>query len=727
MSNLFAQNDNELFWKAAKSNDVETLKNLLEKGVDVNVTTEYGATALTYASDKGHLESTVFLLENGADPNMKDLFYQSTPFIWTLYKGNIDITKSMIKHGADVNDQDAINWIARNGDIDLINLMLEKGSTGAGLFLYSSIKNNNLELSKVILEKAEINQENLTSCLLLATALENIEAASFLKENGAKLPERKEGKDIGKSLENFTGFFEGPDGNVKVNKLDNLLAITFGTRPYKLIYKDSLIFTFLEYPDLTITFSEIESQIMSLEFRQGDYTEKYIKVDEPAIIQEEVTEQKPLFNDNIGEITQVLNWPSFRGIQASGVADGQYPPIVWNINEKTNLKWKTYIPGLAHACPIIWEDKVFIITAIGSDTTAEYRVGLFGDVEPADDNSNHVWKIYCLDKKSGNINWEKKAYEGVPKVKRHTKATQANSTPVTNGEFIVALYGSEGMVCYDMDGNEQWRKDLGILDAGWFFDEATQWGHSSSPIIYKNTVIVQCDRSKDSYIAAYDLATGNEVWRTERDEISSWGTPTIYYGEKHDELITHATKGIRGYDPNTGEELWKLGPNSEVTVSTPVVYNDLIFVTAGYPPVRPVYAIKPGGKGDISIADSLNSGVFIQWRTLRGGTYMPSPIAYNGYFYTLANNGLLTCYDIITGEQKYRERISGGAFTASIIAADGKLYCTSEEQGVFVIKAGPEFEILISNLVGEICMATPAISEGMIFIRGQHHIFCVGR
>lgn len=725
-TNIFAQSNDELFWKAAKNNDVETLKALLEKGVNVNSTTEYGATALTYAAGKDNLETIKFLLENGADPNHKDLFYQSTPFFRALYDGNLKMIEAMIEYGADIKNPRAIRIIAQLGDIELIKLILEKDSLGAGQFLYSSVKDKNQELTELILKNAKVNPEDLTSCLLLAIALENNKAIASLKSHGAVLPKKvDDGKEL--DLSKYVGFFEGAEANVKVEATETLLTINFGTRPYNLIYKEELIFTFLDYPDLTITFSEVEGQIISLVFRRGEYTEKYVKVNEPEIKENEVAEKKTEINDVAGEIKEPLNWASFRGNEANGIADGQYPPVIWNVEKNNNLKWKTFIPGLAHACPIIWEDKVYIITAIGTDTTAEYRVGLFGDVEPADDNSIHTWKIYCLDKHTGVIQWEKKAYEGVPRVKRHTKATQANSTPVTNGEYVVALYGSEGMVCYDMQGNEKWRKDLGVLDAGWFFDEETQWGHSSSPIIYKNTVIVQCDRSKNSFIAAYNLETGEEVWYSERDEISSWGTPTVYYNEKQDELITNATKGIRGYDPNTGEELWKLGPNSEVTVATPVAYNGLIYVTAGYRPIQPIFAIKPGGNGDISIPDSLDSGEYVQWRSKRGGTYMPSPIGYNGYFYTLANNGLLTCYNAKTGEQLYRERLRGGAFTASIVAADGKLYCTSEEQGVFVVKAGPEFEILTTNPIGEICMATPAISEGMIFVRGQHHVFCISR
>ena len=262
---------------------------------------------------------------------------------------------------------------------------------------------------------------------------------------------------------------------------------------------------------------------------------------------------------------------------------------------------------------------------------------------------------------------------------------------------------------------------------GWFFNEDTQWGHASSPVIYGNTVVVQCDRSKDSFIAAYDLKTGNEVWKVRRDEISSWGTPTVYHGKLRDELVTNASRFIRAYNPATGEELWRLAPNSEITVGTPVFNDSLIFVTGGYTPIFPVYAIRPGGKGDISIADSVNSGESVAWRKKRGGTYMPTPIAYQGYLYTLANQGLIICYNAATGEIKYKETIrGGGAFTASPVAADGKIYCTSEENGVFVIKAGPDYELITTNPVGEICMATPAITDGLILIRGQHHLFCIG-
>ncbi len=205
------------------------------------------------------------------------------------------------------------------------------------------------------------------------------------------------------------------------------------------------------------------------------------------------------------------NWPSFRGAHASGVADGQNPPSSWNADSSLNMLWKTPIPGLAHSSPIVWGEKVFVTTAISNDPQSVFRHGLFGDVDSAEDASKHVWRVYCLDKRSGKILWEKTATEGVPKIKRHIKSSHASSTPATDGRHVVAFFGSEGLYCYDLDGKLLWKQDLGVLDAGWFYDPDYQWGTGSSPIIYENLVIVQCDVQKDSFIAAFDVNNGKQV------------------------------------------------------------------------------------------------------------------------------------------------------------------------------------------------------------------------
>lgn len=423
------------------------------------------------------------------------------------------------------------------------------------------------------------------------------------------------------------------------------------------------------------------------------------------------------------------NWPSFRGERASGVADGKPTPTKWDAVKGENLLWKVPIPGLSVASPIVWGDRVFVVTAVSSDPSKEtFRHGLYGDVDAADDMSKHQWKVYALDKKTGKIIWERVAHEGVPRTKRHTKSSQASSTPVTDGKYVVAFFGSEGLYTYDWTGKLLWKKDLGALNAGWFYDPDYEWGTASSPIIYKNMVIVQCDIQKDSFIAAYDLKTGKQVWRTERDEIPSWGTPTIYENPttKHAELVTHATKYIRGYDPMTGKELWRLGPNSEVTTPTPFVAHDLIYVTNGYRFIQPIYAIKPGAKGDISLQGDATKSDAIAWSHKQGGPYMPTPVVYGDLFYTTNNSGILTVYNAKTGERVYRQRIGeGGAYTASVVAADGKVYFTSEDGEIFVIKAGDKYELLSKNPMGEVLMATPAISDGIIFVRGIKSLYAI--
>jgi len=425
---------------------------------------------------------------------------------------------------------------------------------------------------------------------------------------------------------------------------------------------------------------------------------------------------------------QAQNWPQFRGPQASGVADGKTSPTAWDVAKMSNIKWKTEIPGLAHSGPVVWGDKVFVTTAISIDPKASLRVGLYGDVEPVKQEPKHTWKVYALDKRTGKILWEQAAYEGLPKVKRHTKATHASSTPATDGKHVVALFGAEGLYCYDVNGKLLWKQDLGPMDAGWFYDPDYQWGHASSPVIYKNMVIVQADIQKDSFIAAYDLKTGKQLWKTLRDEIPSWGTPTVYEGKTRAELITNGTKFVRGYDPLTGKELWRLGGNSEITTPTPIIAHDLVYVTSGYAPIQPIYAIRLGvANGDITLPKGADTNASVAWSKQRGGPYMPTPIVYGEHLYTCSNNGILAAYDAKTGEKVYQERIAGrgGAFTASPVAADGKLYFTSEDGEIFVIKAGPKYELLATNSMGEVCMATPAISDGTFFIRAQRHLYAI--
>ena len=712
----------EKLLKAARTGDIKTLQELLDQKTDVNFKNRYGQTALGFAVDANSLAAVTLLLDRGADPNVKDSFYNSTVLGWAIYKKNTAIISALINHGANIKDEEDVMGAVYMGLTEIVKLMLDKGAPGAGKALMTAIGNHDTAMVALTMDYNLKNDTVLSEALVYATAMKNQLFIDRLTGAGAKMPPEQPQTFSGKADETLAGSYNaGEMSKAELTVTDGVLSASFdGSPPYLLKQLSDTTFQFKDYPTISLTVQRTAGKVTGITLVQPERSSVYLKaMEKPA--------SKPVapVEEDLARAVKQQNWPAFRGEGNAGTADGQHPPVRWDAVKDNNMRWKTYIPGLAHASPVVWKNDVFLITACSSDTTAEYRVGLFGDTDPANDTSWHAWKIYCLDRISGVIKWEKKAYEGIPRVKRHVKASQANSSPVTNGEYVVALFGSEGMVCYDLKGNEKWRKDLGKLDAGWFFNDATQWGHSSSPVIYKNTVILQADRSEHSFIAAYDLKTGNEVWNTPREEISSWGTPAIVKGKTRDELVTNATRFIRGYDPATGKELWRLTPNSEITVGSPVFADSLIFVTAGYPPVQPVYAIKTGAEGDISIPDSAAYGKYIQWRKKRGGTYMPSPIVYNGYLYTLSNSGQLICYQAATGEIRYKETIkNGGAFTASPVIADGKIYCTSEEKGVFVVRAGPEYELLSVNPVGEICMATPAISLGMIFVRGQHHLFC---
>lgn len=422
------------------------------------------------------------------------------------------------------------------------------------------------------------------------------------------------------------------------------------------------------------------------------------------------------------------NWPQFRGPGATGVAEGSPQAAKWDASTQTNVRWKTAIPGLSHSSPVVWGNKVFVMTAVSSGTD-EKKFGLYGDVKPVKEDPKHTYKVYAVDKRDGKILWERIAFEGIPKIKRHPKSSHAASTPVTDGKYVIALFGSEGLFAYDLNGKQLWKQDVGVLDAGWFYDVDYQWEYASSPIIYKNMVIIQADIQKDSFIAAYDIKNGKLLWKTPREgELPGWGSPTVYEGKTRAELVTAGAKAVRGYDPLTGKELWKLGPMAEIATPTPFAAHDLIYVTSGYRPIQPIYAIKPGASGDLTLKEKQTSSEFIAWSKDRGGPYMPTPIVYGDLLYTCSNQGVLTAYNAKSGERIYQERLggTGGAFTASPVAGDGKIYLSSEDGDVFVVKAGPKYELLSKNPVGEVMMATPAISDGLLIVRTVSHLFAFG-
>lgn len=418
-------------------------------------------------------------------------------------------------------------------------------------------------------------------------------------------------------------------------------------------------------------------------------------------------------------------WPSFRGPYAAGFVENAHTATTWNIETGEHIKWKTAIPGLGHSCPIVWDNFVFVTTAVNTSKQESLKVGLYGDIDEANDSAAHEFKVYCLDKNSGKILWERVPYKGIPKSKRHTKASQANCTPATDGKYLVVHFGSEGLFCYDLKGNLIWKKDMGILAPGPYTDPGVEWGYASSPVIFKDKIILQSDIPQKPYITVLDLATGNEVWKTSREgEVSTWCTPAVYSGNGKTMVIANGFNHICGYDFDTGKEIWRLSNGGDAPAPTPVVANDLIYLNSAHGKFSPVFAVRPNAKDDITLAPDSTKNQYIAWSIKRGGAYMQTPLIYKGLLYNLQVNGQLTCYDALTGELKYKDSLKE-AFTASGVAADGKLYFSSEDGNVFVVQAGPEFKLLAKNAMKDVCMATPAISGNTLFIRTQHYLVAV--
>jgi outer membrane protein assembly factor BamB len=421
------------------------------------------------------------------------------------------------------------------------------------------------------------------------------------------------------------------------------------------------------------------------------------------------------------------SWPSFRGPHASGVADGQRLPDTWNPKTGEHVLWRTPIPGLAHSSPIVWGDQVFVTSAVSSDPKATFRPGLYGDGDASADRSEHRWMLYALDRRTGKVLWERVAFQGEPREKRHIKSTYASATPATDGRIVVAWFGSQGVHAFDLRGNPLWKVDLGRVDMGAYDIPTFEWGPASSPIIWKDLVILQCDTQADSFLLALDAATGKTVWKTTRDEIPSWGTPTIATTAKGDELVTNASNAIRGYDPRTGKELWTLGGSSKITAPTPVSDGDVLVVASGRAPERPIFVVKAGARGDLTLPAGKTASDAIAWSKTGRGSYMPTPLIYQGILYVLANNGVLDAYDLKTGEEIYRQRLPvvGSGFSASPVAADGKIYLSNEDGEILVVEAGRTFKHVATNSMGELLMATPALSNGTMFVRSSQSVFAI--
>lgn len=416
-------------------------------------------------------------------------------------------------------------------------------------------------------------------------------------------------------------------------------------------------------------------------------------------------------------------WPQFRGPGALGIAESSNLPDTWSATE--NVAWKTDIPGLGWSSPIVWGDRVFVTTVVDEGETEEPKKGLYFGGNRADPRETvHHWLVYCLDLNTGEILWEKEAHSGIPESTAHLKNTFASETPVTDGERVYAYFGNVGIFAYDFDGKELWSKP--------FKPQPTRygWGTAASPVLHGDRIYIVNDNDAESCLMALDKRTGDEIWRVERDEKSNWATPYVWENELRTEIITPGTGKVRSYDLD-GNLLWEFGGMSSITIATPYSKFGLAYISSGYvmDKRKPIFAVRPGASGDISLGDDETTNDYVKWCRKDASPYNPSTLIYGDKLYVLLDRGFFACYDAKTGEEVYdRQRIPNGkAFTSSPWAYDGKIFCLNEDGITFVVDAGDEFEILHTNALEEddMCMATPAIVGDKLLIRTAKRLYCI--
>jgi outer membrane protein assembly factor BamB len=427
------------------------------------------------------------------------------------------------------------------------------------------------------------------------------------------------------------------------------------------------------------------------------------------------------------DIQAQQNWPGFRGADARGVGeDGKGLPDRWSTTE--NIVWKLDVPGRGWSSPVVWGDSVFITTVINLGESEEPKKGLyFGGDRAKPPTTPHQWKAMCLDLQTGQIRWERLIHEGQPPSSMHIKSSYASETATTDGQRVYFCFGNLGIYCFDFAGQEVWRRDITPRKT------RAGWGTASSPILHNGRLYYCYDNEVESYIQALDASSGTEIWRKDRDEKSNWSTPFAWHYDGQSEIVTAGSGQVRSYDLD-GNVLWTLTGMSSITIATPFQLNDLLIVSSGYvmDPKKPVYAIKPGAKGDISLMPGQTSNQFIAWSLPKSAPYNPSTLAYKDRLYVLYDRGTLACFNAADGNEIYgMQRLQGGgnAYTSSPWAYDDKVFCLSEDGKTSVIKAGDTFELLHTNSLAEddMGMASPAIVGNKLLIRTAARIYCIGQ
>ena len=443
------------------------------------------------------------------------------------------------------------------------------------------------------------------------------------------------------------------------------------------------------------------------------------------------------------------NWPAFRGADArSAAGDDPRLPVTWSTTE--NVVWKTPVPGLGWSSPVIWGDRIFLTTVVSDGEEEEPRMGLyfpygspqampsggrFRDPEPGDllerSAAVHHWLVQAIDFESGGVLWTSEVHAGRPDFDRHLKNTYASSTPVTDGERVYAYFGNVGVYALDMDGAVVWERRFAPADT------RLGWGPAASPVLHGGTLFIVNDNDEQSFLVALDAATGTERWRVDRDEGTNWSTPFVWEHEGRTELVTTGSDRVRSYDLE-GRELWSFRGMNSISIPQPFAAGGLLYVMSGYvgDAVRPVYAVRPGAAGDITLPDGADGSDYVVWYQDAAGPYHPTPLVTGDYYFTLLDRGFFTVHDARTGEELYfteqqiqtreaRRRVARGAtgFTSSPWAYNGMVFLLSEDGDTYVLDSNDRFRLVATNALEEVAMATPAIARGNLFVRTRSHLW----
>ncbi len=442
------------------------------------------------------------------------------------------------------------------------------------------------------------------------------------------------------------------------------------------------------------------------------------------------------------------HWPSFRGAEATSTASNDPRlPLTWSTTE--NVVWKTPIDGLGWSSPVIWGNRIFLTTVVSEGESQEPRMGLyfpFGSPETTDDGrfpdpkpgelmereaDIHHWWVYALDFETGQVAWSTEVNQGEPQFDRHLKNTFASSTPVTDGERVYAYFGNVGVFALNMDGALAWETRFEATDT------RLGWGPAASPVLHDGTLFVVNDNDEQSFVSALDARTGNERWRANRDEGTNWSTPFVWQHDDRTELITAGSDQVRSYDLD-GNELWHFRGLNTISIPQPFSANGLLYITSGYvgDPTKPVFAIRPGATGDITLQDGQRSNNSIVWYQDNAGPYHPTPLVYDDYYFTLLDRGFYTVHDAHTGEELYfteqqvlnqevRRRVARGAggFTSSPWTYNDKIFVLSEDGDTYVIDPTNDFNVVATNSLEEVAMSSPAMAQGSLFIRTRSHVW----